>query len=68
MIFGGLAPTVSGCGKADFSNMSISESCVALKEAQNRTGCVANLDAQFKSLAYEVNLLVFCIKIGVTQI
>jgi hypothetical protein len=48
--------------------MSISESCVALKEAQNRTGCVANLDAQFKSLAYEVNLLVFCIKIGVTQI
>lgn len=57
MMFGGLAPTVSGCGEENFENMTNSESCIALKETMNRTGCTPNLNSQFNSLAYEVKCI-----------
>lgn len=54
MIFGALAPSVVSCGPNDFHNMSLVESCNALKVAQNKNACEPVLEPQFESLAYEV--------------
>ncbi|CAD5232273.1 unnamed protein product [Bursaphelenchus xylophilus] len=51
MIFGGLGPTVTRCGDVDLRNWTKKEVCDDIERLSNGTRC--QLEAQFKSLAYE---------------
>ncbi|KAI6190298.1 MFS domain-containing protein [Aphelenchoides bicaudatus] len=53
MIYGGVIPKVSNCGKHNLTHLSKDEVCSQVAILKNETGCQPSLVADFQSLGYE---------------
>ncbi|KJH53778.1 transporter, major facilitator family protein [Dictyocaulus viviparus] len=55
MVYAGISPAVISCGSFQFN--SSSEACEELLDLRKTTGCIPNLEYQFKSVNVEFDLL-----------
>lgn len=57
MVYGGIVPSIKGCGQRNFTDLSKADICTLVGTLQNETGCKPDLAADFESLAFEVCLI-----------